>query len=411
MTTHSSPVALDERYLSPDTGSRFARTPLREGDPRRIGRYRLTARLGTGGMAVVYLGVAEDGRLVAVKIIRPELADDPEFQARFGREVAVLARVRGERVVRVIEAGADACGPFLVTEYAAGPSLAASVDGDRAVRLRAAVRAGHRAGRGAGRHPRGRCRAPGPQAVQRDPDRRRPQGHRLRHRPGAGLGVADPHRHDDRLGRLHGPGAGHRPGRPGRRHLRLGGDRGLRGQRPAAVRHRGDRRRDVPHPARPARPAARSRRRCGRYGGRAGQGARGPARRARDPRPAGRPAARARRPLGDADGTGLGAGHAGPADHRGSATSGPRATPRTRPAPDPPPGEDSDPGRAARRDHRAGPGRADGTPPPAGRTRRAAGRLAIPGRSPRARSEYIRGSRTAACSRRSAGRPPTAAPS
>ncbi|MGP0027052.1 MAG: protein kinase domain-containing protein, partial [Streptosporangiaceae bacterium] len=128
MTTHSSQVALDERYLSPDTGSRFARTPLQEGDPRWIGRYRLTARLGAGGMGVVYLGVAEDGRLVAVKVIRPELADDPEFRARFGREVAVLARVRGERIVRVIEAGADTNGPFLVTEYAAGPSLAASIE-------------------------------------------------------------------------------------------------------------------------------------------------------------------------------------------------------------------------------------------------------------------------------------------
>ena len=128
MIRHSSQVALDRRYLSPDAGARFARTSLREGDPRWIGRYRLTARLGAGGMGVVYLGVAEDGRLVAVKVIRPELADNSEFLARFGREVAVLARVRGERVVRVIEAGADTRGPFLVTEYAAGPSLTASVE-------------------------------------------------------------------------------------------------------------------------------------------------------------------------------------------------------------------------------------------------------------------------------------------
>jgi Protein kinase domain len=105
-----------------------ARAPLREDDPKRIGRYRLTARLGTGGMGVVYLGVAGNGRLVAVKVLRPELADDPLFRARFSREAAALARVRGARVVRVIEAGIDSRAHFLVTEYAPGPSLSRYVD-------------------------------------------------------------------------------------------------------------------------------------------------------------------------------------------------------------------------------------------------------------------------------------------
>ncbi len=104
------------------------RTPLAEGDPGRIGRYRLTARLGSGGMGVVYLGVADDGRLVAVKVLRSELADGTEFRARFGREVAVLARIKGAGIVRVIEAGTDSSRPFMVTEYAAGPSLAEYVD-------------------------------------------------------------------------------------------------------------------------------------------------------------------------------------------------------------------------------------------------------------------------------------------
>jgi serine/threonine protein kinase len=112
----------------------LARAPLRHSDPSRIGRYRLTARLGSGGMGVVYLGEAEHGRhradggLVAVKVLRPELADDPELRERFTREVSTLLRVRGVCTVRVIEADTDADRPFLVTEYAEGPSLSEYVD-------------------------------------------------------------------------------------------------------------------------------------------------------------------------------------------------------------------------------------------------------------------------------------------
>src|SRR5580658_9668667 len=92
----------------------LARTPLVHTDPAQVGRYRLTARLGAGGMGVVYLGVAEDGTPVAVKLLRPELADDPEFRTRFTREVSNLDRVMGVCTVRVIEA---------VTESADGPTL------------------------------------------------------------------------------------------------------------------------------------------------------------------------------------------------------------------------------------------------------------------------------------------------
>jgi serine/threonine protein kinase len=106
----------------------LARVPLREGDPSRVGRYRLAVRLGAGGMGVVYLGAAKDGSQVAVKVLRPELADDTEFRARFSREVATLARVNGVCTVRVIEADTDSPRPFLVTEYADGPSLAEYIE-------------------------------------------------------------------------------------------------------------------------------------------------------------------------------------------------------------------------------------------------------------------------------------------
>jgi hypothetical protein len=106
----------------------LARAPLQAGDPARIGNYRLSARLGAGGMGVVYLGVGWDGSGVAVKVLRPELADDPEFRRRFRREVSALTRVRGVCTVRVIEADTESARPFMVTEYAEGPSLAEYID-------------------------------------------------------------------------------------------------------------------------------------------------------------------------------------------------------------------------------------------------------------------------------------------
>src|ERR1700760_4468740 len=64
-------------------------------DPQSIGPYRLVGQLGQGGMGRVFLGVSPGGRPVAVKAIRTELAANPEFRARFGREVAAARRVSG----------------------------------------------------------------------------------------------------------------------------------------------------------------------------------------------------------------------------------------------------------------------------------------------------------------------------
>jgi serine/threonine protein kinase len=64
---------------------------LQAGDPQRIGPYVLLGRLGSGGMGEVFLGRSPGGRLVAVKVIRAQLAGDPGFRARFAREVAAAA--------------------------------------------------------------------------------------------------------------------------------------------------------------------------------------------------------------------------------------------------------------------------------------------------------------------------------
>jgi len=79
-------------------------------------------------MGVVYLGVSWDGAPVAVKVLRRELAGDQEFRHRFGREVAALVQVKGVCTVRVIEADSQSSTPFVVTEYAPGPSLSEYID-------------------------------------------------------------------------------------------------------------------------------------------------------------------------------------------------------------------------------------------------------------------------------------------
>ncbi|MET8824514.1 bifunctional serine/threonine-protein kinase/ABC transporter substrate-binding protein [Streptomyces sp. NPDC004610] len=96
-------------------------------DPVRIGGHRLLARLGAGGMGVVYLGRAESGELAAVKVILPEYADQPEFRARFRREVAAARRVDSPWAVPVTGADPDAPAPWLATAFVPGPSLAEAV--------------------------------------------------------------------------------------------------------------------------------------------------------------------------------------------------------------------------------------------------------------------------------------------
>lgn len=96
---------------------------LRRQDPRVVGSYRLLRRLGAGGMGVVYLGTDRHGKKVALKLIRPELANNPEFRSRFAREVAAAARVRGNRTAPLVDADPEAARPWLATAYVPGPSL------------------------------------------------------------------------------------------------------------------------------------------------------------------------------------------------------------------------------------------------------------------------------------------------
>jgi eukaryotic-like serine/threonine-protein kinase len=97
--------------------------PLDQSDPVEIAGYALRARLGSGGMGNVYLSFTRGGRPVALKVIRKEFADDPEFRRRFRMEVAAAQRVQGLYTAPVVDADPDAAVPWLATAYIAGPSL------------------------------------------------------------------------------------------------------------------------------------------------------------------------------------------------------------------------------------------------------------------------------------------------
>ena len=104
-----------------DTAYRVS--PLRPGDPGRLGEYQLVGRLGAGGMGVVFLAESPDGSYVAIKLIHADLACDPEFTNRFRSEVERARQVPSFCTAEFLDADLDHDPPYLVVEYVDGPSL------------------------------------------------------------------------------------------------------------------------------------------------------------------------------------------------------------------------------------------------------------------------------------------------
>jgi predicted Ser/Thr protein kinase len=108
--------------------------PLLPHDPRSVGDYTLTGRLGSGGMGTVYLGHrAGTHGVVAIKVLAPHLLDDVDARTRFLREGQTLQKVTGDYTARVLGVGFDGSMPFIVMERLDGPSLHAFVAASGAV--------------------------------------------------------------------------------------------------------------------------------------------------------------------------------------------------------------------------------------------------------------------------------------
>jgi predicted Ser/Thr protein kinase len=105
------------------------RRPLRPIDPKRLGCYELTARLGEGGQGIVYLGRAPGGRDVAVKMLHAWLGEDRRARRRFAQELKAAQQVDPFCTAQIIDAEIGADLSYIVSEYIDGPSLREAVKG------------------------------------------------------------------------------------------------------------------------------------------------------------------------------------------------------------------------------------------------------------------------------------------
>ncbi len=88
-----------------------------------IGHYRLLRVLGEGGMGVVHLAEDPEGRRVAIKVLRPQVAADRTALRRLAREVDTMRRVRSPYVAEILDADVTATQPYIVTQFVPGRTL------------------------------------------------------------------------------------------------------------------------------------------------------------------------------------------------------------------------------------------------------------------------------------------------
>src|SRR5215831_957706 len=102
-------------------------TPLRPGDPRRVGRYRLTGRVddfaGKDAPQHVFLAQRVDGAAVIATFLGTARAGDAAARDRFVAEARVAGNIPPFCVARILDAGVDDGRPYLITEYIPGPAL------------------------------------------------------------------------------------------------------------------------------------------------------------------------------------------------------------------------------------------------------------------------------------------------
>lgn len=94
------------------------------------GRYRIVRKVGSGGMADVYeaFDLVEEGRIVAVKVLKPEYSSDPQYLRRLTREAQAMVSLKNDHVVSLFDMGNDGDIHYLVLEYVDGRTLREYMD-------------------------------------------------------------------------------------------------------------------------------------------------------------------------------------------------------------------------------------------------------------------------------------------
>ncbi len=103
-----------------------------------VGPYRIESQLGIGGMGHVYRALGPEGA-VALKVVRPELAADPDLRRRFKREAAAASRIDSRHVVSVLDEGEFQGSPYMAQEVIDGGSLAELIDREEALAVEPTV--------------------------------------------------------------------------------------------------------------------------------------------------------------------------------------------------------------------------------------------------------------------------------
>src|ERR687894_111244 len=101
--------------------------------------YKIESALGEGGMGFVFRAVGPDGKTVALKVVKPEMARDDIFRRRFDREARIAQKVQHPHVVPVLESGEQDGLPYMAQEFIRGGSLDAKLKNDGPLDIPTAV--------------------------------------------------------------------------------------------------------------------------------------------------------------------------------------------------------------------------------------------------------------------------------